>query len=633
MNGMLTKTGKLILCAVIVWILGSGAGIAKDAGDAIKVTARVDRTTVGLFERIALEIIVEGPARSLPAPAGLQLEGLKIVAGPQSSTQVQMANGSWSSRLSHVYELRAEKEGTWTIPPVTVAFQGRTYQSNPIAVVVKPPDTQAAQPGIESDSGIPNDRLTDLFVWATVSNMEPFVGQPLEIVYELYTRVKVVNYEIERIPEFSGFISEEYPVPERPAVTNKRLNNLDYATAVVHRVTLYPTVPGEVTLEPFAMKFAVEVRGKDPMDEFFNSPFGPMGRNSFFSQHQQEIRQSQALRIQVKSLPSEGKPDTFSGAVGQFELSGSLDKSVAQVGEAIIMKATLTGNHGLKMLTIPPGPTLPQFKCYEPKAGDVLSNPGKPGWSMRTFEYILVPFESGQFEIPGIEFSYFDPETGLYQTLRNEPSSVTVNPGPGGDGITLMTHDGGGEIKLLGKDIRYIKTGTRINSYIEPYRTGWFWGSIAFPIPLIPVALMIGRHRRKLLEDDGYARSVRARGESTKRLAKARSLLNDSTIRECLDELAAAFRGYLSDRFNRTPASISVSVIQDELQKHGFDAARIEQVTSLWETLESARFSPAVSGSAEIGTMIENVSVQLDALETVRWRSRRVIRKREGTRS
>ncbi|GEM_PF-1342647 len=619
---MWIKTGKWTLGMLLITLLVCRDGWARDHENALKVTARVDRTTVELYERLALEVIVEGPARSLPAPAGLQLEGLKIVGGPQSSTQVQMANGAWSSRLSYTYQLRAEKEGSWTIGPIPITFQGRTYQSNSITIQVKKPEAPPAQSGIDSDSNVPNDRQSDLFVWATVSNPEPFVGQPIEITYELFTRIKVVNFEPERIPEFSGFVVEDVELPERPVVTNRTLNGKEYATAVVHRAILYPTTAGDLTLEPFAVKFAVEVRGRDPFDDFFQSPFGPPGRSSLFSQHQQEIRQSNSISLHVRPLPVEGKPESFSGAVGEFELKASAGKTTVQVGEAIVVEATLTGQHGLKLLSIPPAASITQFKTYEPKAGDVVPNPARPGWSMRTVEYIYVPFEQGQFEIPGIEFSYFDPNSSSYKTLRSDPIAVFINPGPSGEGIPVMARDQRGEIRLLGKDIRYIKTSAPIRSHIEPYRTPWFWGSVLFPFPVIPAVVVMSRRRRKMLEDQGYARAIRARGESTRRLANARSLHTNASFRECLDEMAAAFRGYLSDRFNRPPASISPEVIRDALTSYGVGADRIDSVLDIWETLASVRFSPVNPDPDSIARLMDRVSECLDELEKSRWKAR-----------
>ena len=619
---MWKKTGKWTICLLALALFACEIGSARDSDDVLKVTARVDRTTVDLYERIALEVVVEGPARSLPAPSGLQLEGLKLVGGPQTSTQVQMANGAWSSRLSYTYELRAEKEGSWTIGPIPIPFHGKTYSSNPVTIIVKKPEAPPAQSGVDSDSNVPNDRQSDLFVWATVSNPDPFVGQPVEVTYELFTRVRVVNFEPERIPEFSGFIVEDMELPERPVVTNRTLNGKEYATAVVHRAILYPTTAGEVTLEPFAVKFAVEVRGRDPFDDFFQSPFGPPGRSSLFSQHQQEIRQSQAVSLHVRPLPAADKPESFSGAVGAFELSASAGKTSVQVGEAVVIEATLTGQHGLKLLSIPPAASLPQFKSYEPKAGDIVPNPARPGWSMRTVEYIYVPFEQGQFEIPGIEFSYFDPDASSYKTLRTDPIAVVINPGPSGEGMPVMARDQRGEIRLLGKDIRYIKTNATIRAHVEPYRTAWFWGSVVFPFPVIPAVVVLNRRRRKLLDDQGYARAIRARGESAKRLARARSLHAQVSLRECLDETAGAFRGYLSDRFNRPPASISPDVIRDTLSAYGVEAARIESVLGIWETLASARFSPVIPEPDSIARLLERVSECLDDLEKIRWKAR-----------
>ena len=166
----------------------------------------------------------------------------------------------------YTYTLSAIKEGTWTIPAAQIYYKGREYQSNAIPVkVVKYQVTGEADPAVD----IPKQKMQDLFLWATVSNSDPYVGEAIEVSFDVYTRLKVTNFSVQQAPSFSGFWAEEVEMPKNPRVSRKVVNGVEFSEATVHKVELYPTVSGELIIDPLNMVFEVETQQSESIRSIF----------------------------------------------------------------------------------------------------------------------------------------------------------------------------------------------------------------------------------------------------------------------------------------------------------------------------------------------------------------------------
>jgi hypothetical protein len=612
---MWTKTGSVFWTILLI-------APAVMAGDnALRLSATVDRETVYLMEQFYYQLTIEGASRSFPEPRFAGFEGFKIVGGPSTSSQFQFINGKVSNSVVYTYVLQAQKEGKWTLPPVSINLEGKSYQSNSVTVEVITTNAPAAQTQ-QQESGneagnIPKDRVSELFLWASVDQEEPFVGQPIRVSYEVYTLVPISELGVKQSPSYTGFWTEDVVLPKNPTLYKKQIYGKEYSVAKVNEVVLYPTVTGELVIDPLTMGFAVQVRGRDPFDDFFGgSPFGSRLGPSMMRQ-QEEVRSSQALKINIKPLPGEGRPADFSGAVGNFEMTAKVDKPSVQVGEGIVVKVKLSGNQGLKTLPAPKFADLPGFKSFEPKTGEISFVPGREGWKMRDFDYILVPHQEGDFTIPAISYNFFDPESKAYKATQTAAIPIHVNPGlPGSEQPALVSS--GGEIKLLGTAIRYIKTNVRITSYVPPYRTVWFLIILILPLPVVPATIIYGRHRRRMQGDEAYARSFIAKTESVKRFASARKAFENQDLNGAVDETAAAFAGYLGNRLNLPVAGMTLRLIEEQLSKRHMPEDQIGKIADLWKKLETARFSPLKPAAESIQGMIgegESIINRLEAMK------------------
>ncbi|HPQ41745.1 MAG TPA: BatD family protein, partial [bacterium] len=282
-------------------------------------------------------------------------------------------------------------------------------------------------------------------------------------------------------------------------------------------------------------------------------------------------------------------------------------------------RVSLDGQYGLNMLPPPTAPSLKDFKLFDPKSGDIAPHPEKPGWSRRTFEYILVPHTPGDFSIPPFEFSYFDTDTDQYRVLRTTPFDVHVDPAPGGGVITRIGDDGR-EIQLLNVDIRYIKTGTGISPWHAPYRRPWFAAVMLLPLIAVPVVTGVDRRRRRMEGDTAFAREVRARSVSGRRFAEARSLLERGNVDPALDNAAAAFARYLADRLSLPLGGITLGKIREALAERRVDNDVIARVTQYWQTLETTRYAPVQTTETAAAELLAAGRQLVDDLERVKFR-------------
>jgi len=606
----------LIVPALTVCLLFVAASPPARCAD-VRLTARIDRDHVMVYDRIQYTLTLEADRRGVPDPTPPDFNGFKQLGAPRTSTQFSWVNGRTTSTKVYTYFLQAQKPGRFTISPARVTVDGQIYQSTPLQVVVAKPGTPRPRETGDEDAfvNVPEEAQGSLFLRAVVDENNPYVGQAVTVSYFLYTRVRIRDYGMQQMPEYEGFWVEETDLPDQPVLQSRRINGVEYGEAKIHEVRLFPTVTGELTIPPLNMVFDVQSRQRDPFDDFFNSPF----RSNIFGTRR-ETHTSQAMTIRVKPLPEQGKPADFSGAAGRFEMSAAIENTTVKAGEAMVVRVTLDGRYGLKIIPPPAAPPMENFKLFEPKSGEVQPHPTRPGWSRRTFEYIMVPHSDGDYTIPAFEFSYFDTERERYRILRTEPFDVRVNPAPGGDVIRSDTE--GNEIRLLNVDIRYIKTGTGVAPWTEPYRRPWFIGLMVLPFFAVPAVVLVDRRRRRMEGDTAFAREVKARSVSGKRFAEARRLMEEGRVDSVLDSAAAAFAGYLADRLALPVGGVTLGNVKDALLKRQVDPPVITRVEEYWRTLETNRYAPMDTTETAAAELLKQGRALVDDLERIKFKRR-----------
>jgi hypothetical protein len=320
---------------------------------------------------------------------------------------------------------------------------------------------------------------------------------------------------------------------------------------------------------------------------------------------------SNPVTVKVLPLPEAGKPKDFKGAVGKFGFMAEIDRENVNVNDAINLKINFSGTGDLKLLEAPEIAFPSDFEVYDPKINTDL-NAGR-----KTVEYLIIPRAAGDFEIPVLTFSYFDPNTGKYVSQKAGPFGIKVNKSKDSDPVASVNRVTKKEVNLLGRDIRFIKTSENTLNETRSYFFGTpvFYGLALLPIALLLISFVIVKQREKRNSDPARLKKRGAGKVASRRLAKASTLLRENNMAGFYEELLESIQGYLSDKL-----LIPMGEMQRERITAEFDSAKIPQelqlrVFSLIDECEMARFAPVMGLDAE--KMYEKAGSIIGELEEV----------------
>lgn len=542
---------------------------------------------------------------------GPDFEGFRVLSGPNQSTNqsYQFINGkvSQSYQVTFTYYLQALKEGEFSIEPAKVVSDGKTFQSNSLQIkVVKSSSSQAPQSQQQSSprqsqsnqEGLGKD---DIFIRASIDKTNPYQGEQVIVTYKIYTTVPVSQINIGKLSSFPGFwyknlLDDNEPLRQH----NETINGKEYVVADLRKIALFAQRSGEIKIEPMELNCVAQVkianaRTRDPFfDSFFNDPF--------FNRNYQNVElnlQSNPLTIDVKPLPASGQPNGFGGAVGSFNLSSELDRTKLKTNEPLTLKLTLSGKGNIELIEALPLSFPPDFETYDPKITNNLSR-GQSGISgSRTFEYLVIPRNAGEFQIKPAQFSYFDPEKKSYFTLSSPLYNITVEKGEETEGSITYSGVSQKDIQFIGSDIRYIKTGQiqlrKINSLFLWSTSFILW--IIIPLLLFGIGLTYLIYLRKRSGDVAMVRNRRANRVARKNLIKAGEYLKNNLTESFFEEISRALWGYISNKFNIPLSDLSIDSVHQKLANKGVKDDLTRQFTQVLESCEYARFAPGDKSS------------------------------------
>jgi hypothetical protein len=566
--------------------------------------ASADRTTVGAGEQFELSFTVSASdvngAKNFKPPT---LAPFTVLSGPNQSTNMQFVNGQMSGSVSFTYYLYTRQTGKFTIAPATIEYKGTTLKSQPLQIEVtqgKPP-----APGKEPDN---TQNIADnLYVRAIADKQRVRQGEPVTVTYKLYTRLQVSGYDIAKAPVYQGFWAEEVEQPKQPVVTTETVDGKQFRVATIRKTALFPTQSGSLTISPLEVRCAFQLASRkktnDPFDSFFNDPF--------FSRTQtvEQNLKSNALSVAVDPLPG-SPPAGFTGAVGRFSFTASVDKKEVKTGDPITLKLTISGAGNVKLLT-PPKPELPaDFEAYDPRISEEVARDGGVIRGKKTAEYLVIPRNAGDRTIEPIAFSYFDLDRNVYNTLRSPRFDFKVIPGKDmSSGATVTSKS---NIQLLGEDIRFLKLSLgelhRIDESL--FSSDLLVACLVLPPFVFFAAFAYRKREEKLSGKVDQLRFAKAGREASRRLKVAKRLLLQGNTESYHAEVSKAIVSYLEDKLHISKASLTMDEAARLLDQRGVTAETIESLRGSIERAEFARFAPA-SDTREARTEI------LDAATTI----------------
>ena len=573
---------------VFLWMALFATMLNVWADDEVTFTASApDVVAVGDQFRLSYTVNTRN-VKDFRAPS---IQGFEVLMGPSRSTSVNIVNGNRSESMTFTYILMATKEGEYTIPGATLSAKGIQMISNSVKIKVLPEDKTATNSGgsqgnISGRSGTSISN-SDLFVTSTLSKANVYEQEALLLTYKIYTVVDLRGFDNVKLPDFKGFHSQEVELPTNRRWGLEHYKGRNYHSTIFRQFVLFPQQAGKLTIDPARFDASVSVVQEvdDPFEAFFNG-----GANSF------QVRKTLTtpkLTIDVKALPS-GKPEGFSGGVGTFNISSSINSTQVKTNDAITVKVVISGTGNLKLVSEPEIKFPEDFEIYDPKVNNQfrLTNSGLSG--NKVIEYLAIPRNAGTYKIPPVQFSYFDIKTQSYKTLSTEEYVVQVEKGEGDATQTIANFTNKEDLKILNEDIRFIKQ----NEVTLSPKGVFFFGSTGYWLfYLIPGILFIAFfiiYRKQIAANANVARvrTKKANKVAVKRMKLAGKLLASNQKDAFYDEVLKALWGYISDKLNIPVSRLSKDNIEEELQKVGVQAELIKEFLNALNQCEFARFAP-----------------------------------------
>jgi hypothetical protein len=523
-----------------------------------------------------------------------EIRDFYILSGPQTSfsQSTQIINGKLTSSISnkYTYYLQATKEGNFTIAPGRYKVGNKEYLSDELKIEVVGEDSGVSRTG-EQDAGTGQQPAqgvssSDLYTRLLLNKREVFIGEPVTASLKIYSRVNLSGIQEVKYPDFQSFLKEDIETPPLRNLERENVKGSIYGTGVLQQFLLYPQRTGTITIEPAELTVLLQQQSRSN-DPFFGDFF------STFTTVPKMIA-SLPVEIKVKELPP-GEPEGFDGAVGKFSLSSGVSADTVVVNNAITYRMVLEGQGNLKLISAPELKLPPDIEIYEPKISSDLRTSVSGTSGSRVFEYVLIPRYHGEFTIPSVQYSYFDPSSGQYKTLESGSHRVVVLQGDETEeGARVYGGVSKENVRFLGKDIRYIITGRpnlRSGQYIL-VKNNTFLYTYPGILLLFVILIIIWRERIKRNSDIARVRNRKAARLASRRLKQAAECLRKSDTEGFYAELLKAIWGYLGDKYNISLSEMSIDSVNRILEKNKLEPALINRLKEVIEKCEYSRYSP-----------------------------------------
>lgn len=529
------------------------------------------------------------------------LTDFDVLMGPTSSVSrsIQYINGKSSSSYSQTftYVLMPKKEGTFNLGPATIKIKNSNYSSNSLVIKVLPSDKTAeaassGSGGSQASSGSSNIGGDELFVRMNVSKRSVYEQEGFLVTFKLYSLYDAALNDV-KFPEFEGFLAQDIEL--NPQWTLENYNGRNYRAVVIKQTVLYPQRSGKITIEGGKYDAVVRIRSKQRVRSIFDD---------FFDTYQdvKRVLTTAPVTIDVKPLPS-GKPASFQGAVGSYTMKASISSDLIKTNEAVTINVTLSGNGNIKLAKNPVITFPNDFEVYDPKVNNNIKTTPTGTSGTKSIKYMAIPRYAGDFVIPAVQFSYFDPKDGSYKTLSSQPFKLHVEKGVGGEissGPVISNFGTQESVKYLGQDIRYIKVSKPHFVSNKEIFFGSFMYIMAYVLIAVLFIVFFAIYRKQVKENANIAlvRTKKANKIAVRRLKKTKKLLKERKKEEFYDEVLHAVWGYLSDKLNIPQANLTKDNVEAELMVFGVDKEVSDDFINILNTCEFARYAPSQASEA-----------------------------------
>ncbi|MAN26344.1 MULTISPECIES: BatD family protein [Mesonia] len=564
---------KLKQILFILTLFVSFTGLAQ-----VEFEAKASREKLGVNERLRIDFTMNQDGDNFNPP---DFRGFEVIGGPNQSISQSFVNGKRSFQKKYSYYLQPNGRGKFTIGQATIEIEGQTYKTPPIdvevtAAVDKPTDGSNAEI-IAADN---------IHLVVNVSNRNPYLNEGISIEYRLYfsQEINVRQWYPKDVPQYTDFWSQDINISQY-SVKEDLYKGDPYQYVTVKKTVLYPQKTGELKIDPLTFTVPVNV---------------PSDRRDIFGRRLYETVErtvaSPSTTINVKALPTKGKPANFTGAVGSFDFKVTSSKDQLNANESLQVKLQVNGNGNLKLFQLPKLNLPSSLEVYEPEHQENVNTNMNGMYGNISDSYTVVPQSKGKYPINPVSFSYFDPRSETYKTLTSKEILINVENGPARVNAPVATTDSNHIAKLpvasAGKQFRYIdlKPNLKPKNSGEFFKSAGFWTALVAPLLLIPIGIVTGRRRENSMSDVEGKRSKKADKLARKYLSEARKNLGDQ--KQFYESLERALHNYLKAKLSIQTGEMSKEKIKTLLAQKGVGEETVNDFIGILESCEFARYTP-----------------------------------------
>ena len=544
----------------------------------VSFQTKVSKNRLGLNERLRVTFEMNQNGDNFNPPS---FEGFTVVGGPNQSVSNSWVNGVRSFSKSYTYFLTPTRKGKITIAQATIEIDGEVYKTTPVQVeitqAVNNPNSPQARANAIADE--------NLHLVAEISKRDPYLNEAITVIYKLYfsSEISVSNVNEVEMPVYSDFWSHLIPIPKLE-IKQGQYKGQPYNYVTWRKTVLYPQKTGKLVIAPLTLNVSVDV---------------PTNRRDFFGnrvyQKTPKIITAGRRTLEVRPLPQAGRPADFDGAVGDFDLNVKFNKTALKSSESFQATVKVSGRGNLKLFSLPQLNAPSSLEVYEPEHKEEVKTNllGMQGSIEDT--YTIVPQYQGNYPIPPVNFSYFDPVKELYVSLKSEEQLIDVFEGPAVSsnkpGVNLPKKN------TVNADpyFDFIKLETVLLPMDQEdfYGSMLFWGLLFSPLVLFILILLLKRRAENHTVDPISQKQRRAARLSKKYFSSAKKVLGDKE--NFYNALERALHNYLKAKLSIETVDFSKDSISKLLEQKNSQPATIADFISILEKCEAARYSPTTA--------------------------------------
>ena len=443
-----------------------------------------------------------------------------------------------------------------------------------------------------------------IYIKASTSKTKIYQGEQILVTYKLYTRVDLAETEI-TLPALNGFWTKDLETSSRYKQTN--INGIAYYVATIKKVVLTAQKSGELVIDPLKIKCQIRIQKQSNRRDPFSS---------FFNQYslKEKLISSNPINIEVQELPTPSKND-FNGAVGNMKINASIDKNNIKANEALTYKIQIEGTGNIELIDKINIDFPDDFEVYDPKINEKIFEGGRKR-SKKTFEYLLIPRYQGEYTIPPVNFSFFNPINSTYNTTRTQSFQLRIAKGEeNGENLTFNSSSQQ-SINQINTDIKFIKTKlskSSNNTYIKSYI---FYLLFLLPIVILIILFMTNKIRSQINYNDKSWRNKKAKKIAQKRLKNAENNMNNNNTEKFYEDIEKSIWGYFTDKFNIQIIDLSKENIHKYFKSNNISTDIENDLISLLDNCEILRFAPSENKHNEMEDVLKKAKQIIITMES-----------------